>query len=115
MKKQHFFELTAKQIAKNSSRRESTHRLHLSRGILLVSCSFLILACSSILAQTVKPENVSADCRVRAYGAKGDGVTLDTVAINAAVQDCHSRGGGTVVMEAGTYRTGTIRLLDNIT
>jgi hypothetical protein len=52
---------------------------------------------------------------VKAYGAKGDGVTLDSPAINAAVQDCHSRGGGTVVVEAGTYRTGTIHLLDNTT
>ena len=115
MERRHFFELTAKQIVKNSFWRESPHRTHPSRGIWFILCCFLLLACSSLLAQTAKPENVAADCLVRAYGAKGDGVTLDTVAINAAVQDCHSRGGGTVVIEAGTYRTGTIRLLDNIT
>jgi hypothetical protein len=39
---------------------------------------------------------------------------MDTSAINAAVQDCHSHGGGTVLVEAGTYRTGTVTLLDNI-
>lgn len=54
-------------------------------------------------------------CSVRAFGAAGDGQKLDTSAINAAIQACHSRGGGTVVFDAGTYRTGTIRLLDNIT
>src|SRR5208337_1395619 len=54
-------------------------------------------------------------CRVKAYGAKGDGMALDTVAINAAIESCHSSGGGTVVVESGTFRSGTIRLLDNIT
>src|SRR5215472_10479596 len=77
--------------------------------------SCLALACSSMLAQSQKPENPSGECRVKAYGAKGDGIAHDTVAINAAIQDCHSQGGGTVVVEPGTYRTGTIRLLDNIT
>jgi Glycosyl hydrolases family 28 len=86
-----------------------------TRCIGLIACACLLLTCSSALAQTMKPENVSADCRVKAYGAKGDGTTLDTVAINAAIEDCHARGGGTVVIEAGTYRSGTIHLLDNIT
>src|SRR5215469_13643040 len=75
----------------------------------------VVATCSPILAQTAKPESVSVACRVKAYGAKGDGIALDTVAINAAVQDCHSRGGGTVVFEPGTYRTGTVYLLDNTT
>lgn len=89
--------------------------LHFWRSIWLTACACLLLTCSSVLAQTVKPEDLSADCRVKAYGAKGDGITLDTVAINAAIEDCHSRGGGTVVIDAGTYRSGTIHLLDNIT
>src|ERR1700677_893908 len=89
--------------------------LHFWRSIWLTACACLLLTCSSVLAQTLKPENVSADCRVKAYGAKGDGITLDTVAINAAIEDCHSRGGGTVVVAPGTYRSGTIHLLDNIT
>jgi hypothetical protein len=88
---------------------------HSSRSLPFTVCGCLILACSSVLAQTAKPENVSAECRVKAYGAKGDGIALDTAAINRAVQDCHSHGGGTVVVEPGTYRTGTIRLLDNTT
>jgi hypothetical protein len=90
-------------------------RLRSSSNIWFTVSGCLLLTCSSILAQTSKPENVSVACRVKAYGAKGDGIALDTVAINAAVQDCHSRGGGTVVVEPGTYRTGTIYLLDNTT
>ncbi len=82
---------------------------------LAVCCSLLTLAFSYVNAQMPKTESAPLDCRVRAYGAIGDGTTLNTVAINAAIQDCASRGGGTVVIEAGTYRTGTVRLLDNIT
>jgi Glycosyl hydrolases family 28 len=82
----------------------------------LYACLF-VASCFSLAqtAQTAEAGRALANCRVRAYGAIGDGHTLETRAINAAVQDCHSRGGGTVVVEAGTYRTGTVRLLDNIT
>ncbi len=80
----------------------------------MAACGF-ILSIRLVSAQASKPDDARVDCLVNAYGAKGDGVTLDTAAINAAVQDCHSRGGGTVVVEAGTYRTGTVHLLDNIT
>jgi hypothetical protein len=108
----------SKELATNttSCRPKSAVRIKPAHHCLLSAAgACLILACSSVLAQTAKPENVSADCGVKAYGAKGDGIALDTVAINAAIEDCHARGGGTVVMEAGTYRTGTIHLLDNIT
>ncbi len=54
-------------------------------------------------------------CSVRDYGAAGDGLSLDTLAINAAIKACNARGGGRVVFAAGTYRSGTIYWLDNIT
>jgi hypothetical protein len=57
----------------------------------------------------------SAVCNVRDYGAIGDGLNLDSPAINAAIQDCHAKGGGTVKVSAGIYRSGTIRFQDNIT
>src|SRR5215469_8492759 len=84
-------------------------------GIWFTICGGLILTCLSLHAQTTKPDSALVNCPVKAYGAKGDGTTLETVAINAAIRDCESRGGGTVLVEAGTYRTGTVHLLDNIT
>ena len=40
---------------------------------------------------------------VKAYGAKGDGVTDDTAAIQATINACGSAGGGIVYLPAGNY------------
>ena len=52
---------------------------------------------------------------IRDYGAKGDGKTLDTAAINAAITACAKGGGGTVIVPLGEYLSGTIRLRSNLT
>jgi polygalacturonase len=52
---------------------------------------------------------------VQRYGALGDAHTLDTVAIQTAIDTCHEQGGGTVWVPAGKYVTGTIFFRDNIT
>jgi len=57
----------------------------------------------------------SAVCDPRAHGAKGDGVTKDNVAIQAAIDACEERGGGTVRLVAGTYLSAPIMLKSNIT
>jgi polygalacturonase len=51
---------------------------------------------------------------VRAYGAVGDGRTLDTDAINRAIEAAAAAGGGTVFFPAGTYLSFSIRLQSNI-
>ena len=51
---------------------------------------------------------------VRDYGARGDGKTLDSPAINAAIEACAADGGGTVVLPAGQYLCGSIHLKSNI-
>ncbi len=48
------------------------------------------------------------------HGAKGDGEFLNTKAIQAAIDQCHEKGGGTVYVPAGTYRTGTIILKSHV-
>ena len=49
------------------------------------------------------------------FGAKGDGITKDTRAIQAAVDAAHAAGGGTVLLPAGIYLSGSIWLKDDIT
>lgn len=50
------------------------------------------------------PENTATKVfDVRAFGAKGDGATLDTVAIQKALDECGQAGGGTVKLPPGTY------------
>ena len=53
-------------------------------------------------------------CDVRNYGAVGDGKTLNTAAIQKAIDDCASKNGGTVLLEDGTYMTGSIILRSNV-
>ena len=52
---------------------------------------------------------------VTAFGAKGDGKTLDREAINKAVAAAAAAGGGTVNVPPGTYLTGSIQLRSNVT
>ena len=51
---------------------------------------------------------------VKDYGAKGDGKTLDHVAINKAIEAATNAGGGQVVLSPGTYFCGSIRLKSNV-
>lgn len=52
---------------------------------------------------------------VKTYGAKGDGTTVDTVAVQAAITACSAAGGGTVFLPAGTYVVSNICLASNVT
>jgi len=48
------------------------------------------------------------------FGAVADGKTLCTASIQAAIDTCHANGGGTVLVPAGSYYTGTIWLRSNV-
>jgi polygalacturonase len=62
------------------------------------------------VATTTKP--VYFD--VRAFGAKGDGTSIDTAAINAAIDAAANSGGGTVIFPAGVYLSYSIHLKSNV-
>ncbi len=51
---------------------------------------------------------------VRKYGAKGDGKTLDTDAVNRTIEAASAAGGGMVVFPAGSYLTYSIHLKSQV-
>ncbi len=72
----------------------------------------MLAAC---LALSAAPLHAAATCDVHQYGAKADGTTKDTAAIQSAIDACEKQGGGTVHLAAGTYLSAPIVLKSNIT
>jgi len=77
---------------------------------ILTSLLF-IASLSSVAAAEVSGGNYF---NVRSFGAAGDGTNLDSPAINKAIDACAEAGGGTVLVPAGTYLSGSIHLKSNI-
>ena len=55
------------------------------------------------------------DYYVADFGAKADGVTLNSARIQAAIDYASANGGGRVVFTPGNWVTGTIYVKDNVT
>jgi polygalacturonase len=76
---------------------------------------FLLIAAAVFTSTSASAHGSSANCDPRLYGAKGDGISKDTVAIQKAIDVCEQQGGGTVRLVAGTYLSAPIVLKNNIT
>src|SRR5690242_11647057 len=86
----------------------------LSSRVAAIGLAALVLAWSAATARADNPE-----CSPLTYGAIGDGVTDNTVAIQSAIDGCEKTYGGGVVRlgaEPGksTYLTSPIHLADRI-
>ena len=77
----------------------------LTRLLLCIGVTLLASDCSLF----------AADVDITAYGATGNGTTLNTAAIQNAIDVCYKSGGGKVVVPSGVFLTGTVALNDNIT
>lgn len=60
--------------------------------------------------ETTLPKIPERECSIEQYGALGDGVTLNTQAIQKAIESCAQQGGGTVRIPEGIWLTGPIHL-----
>jgi polygalacturonase len=69
-----------------------------------LSCLFFILSCAAC----------SSEFNACDYGAKPDGKTVCTEAIQKTIEACSKAGGGAVIFSPGTYLTGSIFLKDKV-
>jgi polygalacturonase len=83
----------------------STHRLPMSR-LLIVS-----FALAGFLSRAMA-DNVTT---LAGFGVSGDGKTLDTVALQRAIDQCSVDGGGTLRIPPGRYVTGSLELKNGVT
>lgn len=63
-----------------------------------------------VAATSFKNDTIS----ILKYGAKNDGLTLNTKSINQAITDCSKRGGGIVLIPEGLWLTGPVELKNNV-
>ncbi|MGA2859911.1 MAG: glycoside hydrolase family 28 protein [Candidatus Sulfotelmatobacter sp.] len=86
---------------------------------------FLKLASAGLVAAVGRPgahaeitsppsNDPNAVLDVKAYGARGDGITIDTPAINQAIAAANARGGGTVRFPPGIYACYSIHLKSKV-
>jgi hypothetical protein len=76
------------------------------------------LASAALGANAAAPANKELGAltyNIRDFGAKGDGVTLDTAALQAAIDACAGDQGGTVLVPAGIFVIGMVELKSNVT
>ena len=70
-----------------------------------------ILSVTFILSLHLSAEEYKASL----FGIKSNGTTLNTTAIQKAIDYIHEKGGGTLVFYVGRYLTGNIQLKSNVT
>lgn len=66
------------------------------------------------MEEVLQPSFADYEVCITDFGAKGDGLFLNTDAINQAIQHVSNKGGGKVIIPEGLWLTGPIVLLDNV-
>jgi len=82
--------------------------------ISAVGASGSILAGARAVSATQPPPSQLATFNVRSFGARGDDKTLDTPAINQAIDAAAAAGGGTVVFTGGSYLCYSVHLKSHV-
>jgi len=76
---------------------------------------FATILALAVIAASTAGLHAAPTCNPRDFGAKADGTTKDTAAIQKAIETCAAKGGGTVRFTAGTYLSAPVVLKSNIT
>ena len=67
------------------------------------------------LVAAARKANEAKVFNIKNYGAIGDGVAMETEAVQKTIDACHDAGGGVVWVPAGDFQIGTIILKSNVT
>lgn len=81
---------------------------------MTVSSSLLQAGATNATSSQLSQTSAKSDLDPRSYGAKGDGVTFDTEALQKAIDLCAGTG-GRVVLYSGTYLTKPLELHSKMT
>ena len=68
-----------------------------------------------LLSVLIMSTTQAEDYKVSLFGIKSNGTTLNTTAIQKAIDFIHEKGGGRLVFYVGRYLTGSIQLKSNVT
>lgn len=90
--------------------------LKLIRNLSLIACAALGGLCNPprTVASPILPAVPPGKFNILNYGARGDGLATNTVAVQAAIDAATAAGGGTVQVPAGKFLCGPIRLASNL-
>jgi polygalacturonase len=91
-----------------------SHRRNLLKLSPLAIAAAATVTGLSTLAESPAVAPTAATFNVHTYGATGDGKTVDTQAINRAIEAVAAAGGGTLFFPPGTYMCFTIHLRSNV-
>jgi len=99
-------------------------------GTLVLCCIVVAHDQRVVFGDAATPESLAADdfaapkiplptfsdksLNVKDFGARGDGQTNDTPAVNEAIQRCSGDGGGTIHFPTGKYMVASVHLMSNI-
>ncbi|MET0570597.1 MAG: glycosyl hydrolase family 28-related protein, partial [Pedobacter agri] len=92
----------------------------LYRSKIALACIFLLYGGSVIAQQNPKLPVIQQvkfkkdTTSIVSLGAKGDGITLNTLSINQAISKVSKQGGGVVLIPSGLWLTGPIELKSNV-
>ena len=89
----------------------------MKKFLFLISTFFYhmgLFAQAGNLPEVQQPQFKKDTFNIIKFGAKADGISFNTESINAAIEACNKKGGGTVLVPAGLWLTGPIVLKSDV-
>lgn len=89
-------------------------KLKLLFSVASLAFAFSLQAQTAKLPVIAKPVFKKDTFNILKFGAVADGITLNSAAINKAIDACSAKGGGVVLIPTGLWYTGPIVLKSNV-